>query len=67
VKTGIVMGLVYADIELVNSDDMALANAGYKKPGEIRHLIVNMLVDSEAYMLCINDEIRTQLGLKTHN
>ena len=59
------MGLVYADIELVNSDDVALLNAGIKKPEEVRREVVNMLVDSGAYMLCVNDKLRTQLGLKT--
>ena len=59
------MGLVYANIELISCDDIALKNAGYKTEGEIRKTTVNALVDSGAYMLCINDRIRTQLGLRT--
>jgi len=59
------MGLVYADIELVNSDDIALFNAGVKNTGEVRRETVTMLVDSGSYMLCVNEKIRAQLGLKT--
>jgi len=57
--------LVYANVELVNSDDIALANAGIKTEGDIRRELVNILVDSGAYMLCVNEKIRAQLGLKT--
>lgn len=59
------MGLVYADIELVNSGDLELEYLGIKKPEEVRRTVVKMLVDSGAYMLCINDQLRAQLGLRT--
>lgn len=57
------MGLVYANIELVNADDMALNRRGYLGEDEIRQIEVNCLVDSCSIMLCINEEIRAALGL----
>lgn len=58
------MGLVYADIEIFNSDDIALVNYGYKKPEEIRKTKVIALVDTGVYMLCLNETVVRQLGLK---
>lgn len=57
------MGLVYAEIELVNSIDIGLFKRGYLKEKEIRKENVKALVDSGAYMLCINEVIKNQLGL----
>lgn len=57
------MGLVYADIELISSDDLALYRRGYAKEEEVRRLTVNALVDSGAYMLAINETVKSQLGL----
>jgi clan AA aspartic protease len=57
------MGLVHADIELVNLEDKILAKNGYLKPNKVRKVTVNMMVDSGAVMLAINEEIKTQLGL----
>ena len=57
------MGLVYADIKLVNSGDITLARRGYIKETEIKSMTVKMLVDSGAYMLTINENIKNQLGL----
>lgn len=62
-KEGQVMGLVYVDIELVSCDDLALHRHGHIKEAEIKRVKVSALVDSGAYMLCINEEIRTQLDL----
>ena len=58
------MGLVYADIELIRSDDLALCSAGYLQEGQIRRMHVKALVDSGAYMLAINENIRLQLSLR---
>lgn len=58
------MGLVYADLEIVNSDDIALAIHGYLQKENIRKANVRALVDSGAYMMCINENIKNQLGLK---
>ena len=57
------MGLVYAEIELTNSDDVALHRRGFLEEEKIKRLKLNALVDSGAYMLVINDEIRQQLEL----
>ncbi|HEX8145115.1 MAG TPA: clan AA aspartic protease [Pyrinomonadaceae bacterium] len=57
------MGLVYADIELIRGDDLALFRHGILPEDQIRHMRVSALVDSGAYMLCINDRIKEQLDL----
>jgi clan AA aspartic protease len=57
------MGLVYADIELISSDDLALHRRGYLKEEEVKRLTVNALVDSGAYMLAVNKTVKAQLGL----
>jgi clan AA aspartic protease len=57
------MGLVYAEIELTNSEDIALANRHIIGEEEVKHMKVNMLVDSGAYNLCINENIQEQLQL----
>ncbi|HEV7860812.1 MAG TPA: clan AA aspartic protease [Pyrinomonadaceae bacterium] len=57
------MGLVYAEIELISGDDMALFRHGFLPEEQIKHMKVSMLVDSGAYMLVINDEIKEQLDL----
>ncbi len=58
------MGLVYADIELISSEDIAVFNRGYIKKEDIRKEKVSALVDSGAYMLCVNEHIKNQLGLR---
>jgi clan AA aspartic protease len=55
------MGLTYAEIELINGDDMALARKHIIGEEEIKRLHVEMLVDTGALMLCINESIQEQL------
>ena len=57
------MGLVYADIKLINSEDIALNRRGYLKKEAIRQMQVTAMVDSGAIMLCINQNVKNQLGL----
>ncbi len=57
------MGLTYAEIELINAEDIALARRNYIGEEEVKHMFVNMLVDSGAYNLCINESIQAQLEL----
>ena len=57
------MGLVYAEIKLINSDDIALNRRGYLQKEEIREMQVTAMVDSGATMLAINENIKNQLGL----
>jgi len=57
------MGLVFADIEITNLEDVILAKAGHLPSGKIRRMTVRMMADSGAIMMAINEEIQTQLGL----
>lgn len=55
------MGLVYADVELINGYDLENARLHVIGEEEVRRMHVNMLVDSGALMLCINENIQEQL------
>ncbi len=57
------MGLFYAEIDLFNAGQVYLQRQKQLEAKDVRQVTVNALVDSGAYMLSINDEIRTQLDL----
>lgn len=57
------MGLVYAEIDLTNEDDLVLNRHGYLPETDVRHVRCRALVDSGAYDLVVTEEIRDQLGL----
>jgi hypothetical protein len=57
------MELVYADIELINSGDMEMARRYMIGEEDIKRMNVNILVDTRAYNLCINESIQEQLDL----
>ncbi len=57
------MGLVYAEITLINGEDLILAKRHIIGEDEIKQMTVNMLVDSGAYMMAINETIQEQLKL----
>ncbi|SMN01453.1 hypothetical protein SPONN_2509 [uncultured Candidatus Thioglobus sp.] len=57
------MGLIRAELELVSSGDVELARKGYISKEEIKKENVTALVDSGAYMMCINQHIQNQLDL----
>ena len=57
------MGIVYADIELINGDDLALVRNKIKGEEEVRRIHVNMLVDTGSVYMCINENIQEQLKL----
>ena len=57
------MGLVYAEIELINGDDLALVRRNVIGEDEIKRIKVTALVDTGAMMLCINENIQEQLQL----
>jgi clan AA aspartic protease len=57
------MGLVYADIELISGDDLALHRRGFLPEEQIKRMRVSALVDSGSDMLVINDQIKQQLDL----
>jgi clan AA aspartic protease len=57
------MGLVYAEVELINGEDLILARRYYIGEDEVKRMHVNILVDTGSYMLCINESIQEQLSL----
>jgi clan AA aspartic protease len=57
------MGLVYADITLINGEDLILAKRNIIGEDEVKKMTVSMLADSGAYMLAINESIQEQLQL----
>lgn len=59
------MGLVHAEIELINGRDMDDFEEGRVTENEVRRMVVRMNVDSGAIMLSINENIQHQLGLRT--
>jgi clan AA aspartic protease len=58
------MGLIYAEIELINSEDMMLARRNFIGEDEIKRMPVNMLVDTGSVYMCINESIQEQLDLQ---
>jgi clan AA aspartic protease len=57
------MGLVYAELVLINTVDIELAKRNIIGQDEIKSYRVNALVDSGAYNMCINETIQSQLQL----
>lgn len=57
------MGIVYANIKLINAGDLEMAKRNLIGQEEVREITVNMVVDSGAYMMAINETIQEQLGL----
>ena len=57
------MGLVYAEIELINGGDLELARRNMLDPQDIKRIPVEMLVDSASYYMCINETVKEQLDL----
>jgi clan AA aspartic protease len=57
------MALVYADIELINAEDITLAKRNIIGVEDIKSMHVNMLVDTGAFMMAINESIQAQLQL----
>ena len=55
------MGLVYADIELINGEDIGLARKYVIGEEEIKRMKVKMLVDTGSIMLAINETIQEQM------
>jgi len=57
------MGLVYADIELINVIDVEMARKHIIGEDEIKRIHLNMLADSGAFMMSINENIQSVLQL----
>jgi clan AA aspartic protease len=58
------MGLTYATIEVSNGYDILKSEDGFISENEIRRWSGEMLVDSGAIRMAINEEIKQKLGLK---
>lgn len=58
------MGLVYAELLLISSDDLALYRRGFLSEDGIKSIQVEALVDSGAYQMVINEHIKQQLDLQ---
>jgi clan AA aspartic protease len=57
------MGLIYANIELINAIDLGMSKRSIIGIDEIKRLNVNMLVDTGSEYMCINETIQQQLDL----
>jgi len=57
------MGLVYAEIELINAGDLELARRNMLDIDEVKKMNVEMLVDSGSYYMCINETVKELLDL----
>ncbi len=57
------MGLTYADIELINAENLGLARKYIIGDDEVKKLHLNILVHTGSYNLCINETIQSQLDL----
>jgi clan AA aspartic protease len=57
------MGLIYAEIELINGEDLVLARRNYSGEDEIKRMTVNIRVDTGSVYMCINESIQEQLLL----
>ncbi|MCP9751066.1 clan AA aspartic protease [Ferruginibacter sp. HRS2-29] len=57
------MGIIYADIELINAIDLGMAKRHQIGHDEVKRMNVNMLVDTGSVYMCINETIQEQLQL----
>ena len=57
------MGMIYADVVLMNGFDVELARRHMIGEDEIKYMPLNILVDTGSIMLAINENIQEQLQL----
>ena len=57
------MGLIYAEITLINGEDMILAKRSFIGEEDIKKMTISMLVDTGSVYMCINESIQEQLQL----
>jgi clan AA aspartic protease len=55
------MGMVYAEIELINGDDLAFMRRNVIGEDEVKRMNISALVDTGSIMLCINENIQEYL------
>jgi clan AA aspartic protease len=58
-----IMGFVYADIELINGEDLMKSRNNMIGEEEVRRFPLSILVDSGAHQLVLNENIQEQLKL----
>ncbi|MBP6432315.1 MAG: hypothetical protein KA319_11155 [Ferruginibacter sp.] len=56
------MGLIDADIELINAIDLGLARRFKIGEQEVKRMPVKMLVDTGSIYMCINETVQEQLS-----
>jgi clan AA aspartic protease len=59
------MGTVFEEITLKNEGDVSAVERGYIKEPEIRQTTVQVVVDTGAATLVINEDVQKELGLTT--
>ena len=59
------MGHIYANLKLINSFDLGMLDHKLIKPNQLKSIEITALVDSGAYMMCINENIQKVLQLDT--
>lgn len=57
------MGVIYAEITLINAIDLGLAKRHIIGEEEVKIITVNMLVDTGSVYMCINENVQAQLQL----
>jgi clan AA aspartic protease len=57
------IGLIYADIEIINTLDLGMAKCGFMDIEEVKRMHVNILVDTGSYMLAINENMQEYLQI----
>jgi clan AA aspartic protease len=57
------MGLIYADIELINGGDLEMVRRGHMDQDEVKRIHINALVDTGSIMMTINENIQELLQL----
>lgn len=55
------MGLIYADIEIINGDDLVMVRRHLMGEEEIKKMNLNALVDTGAINMCINENIQAYM------
>ena len=56
------MGSIFAEVEIINGEDLALSRNHVIGQEEVRRMYINPLVDTGAINLCINQDIQDVLG-----
>jgi clan AA aspartic protease len=58
-----IMGHVYAEIEIVNAGELEMARRSLLVQDEVKRMHLTVLVDSGAWKLCINENIQSIMNL----